>query len=105
MTISFVREYNFFLFQTGVQYDKVLLVLTDAASYMLKAMESLQVLFPKMLHLTCLSHGLHRVAEFVRTKFTEVNQLISKTKAIFVKVKKNRVDVLVCKIQNVKLNE
>lgn len=78
---------NNFSFQIGVQYDKLLLVLTDAAAYMLKAMESLQVLFPKMLHLTCLSHGLHRVAEFVRLEFPEVNQLISKTKAVFVKVK------------------
>lgn len=36
-------------FQTGIQYDKILLVLTDAAAYMIACMTSLQVLFPNML--------------------------------------------------------
>lgn len=73
-------------FQTGIQYDKILLVLTDAAAYMIACMTSLQVLFPNMLHLTCLVHGLHRLAEFVRTKFANVNALISSTKSVFLKV-------------------
>lgn len=62
-------------------------MLTDAAAYMLSAMNSLKVLYPKMVHLTCLSHGLHRVAEFIRSRFPNVNQLIASTKAVFVKVK------------------
>lgn len=63
-------------------------MLTDAASYMISAMNSLRILYPKMLHLTCLAHGLHRVAEFVRAQFPQVNQLISNTKAVFLKVQK-----------------
>lgn len=74
------------MYQAGIQYSKVLLALTDAAAYMISAMGSLQLLYPKMLHLTCFSHGLHRVAEFIRSQFPEVNKLISKTKAVFVKV-------------------
>lgn len=72
--------------QIGIQYDKVLLAVTDAAAYMLLAIRSLQVLYPKMLHVTCCAHGLHRVAEFIRSQFPNVNDLISNTKAVFVKV-------------------
>lgn len=93
-----MREYNFFLFQVGVQYDKVLLVVTDAAAYMIKAMDSLKVLFPNMLHVTCFAHGLHRLAEFIRDQFPQVNKLISKTKAVFVKVK-NGEDVCISTLQ------
>lgn len=49
-------------------------------------MRSLQTLYPKMLHLTCLAHGLHRIAEYIRLEFPEVNRLISNTKAVFIKV-------------------
>lgn len=66
----------------------MLLVLTDAAAYMIAAMNSLQILYSKMLHLTCLAHGLHRVAEFIRTHFPNVNGLIANTKAVFLKVAK-----------------
>lgn len=64
----------------------MLLVATDAAAYMISAMKSLRVLFPKMLHVTCLVHGLHRLAEFIRQEYPEVNELISCVKAVFVKV-------------------
>lgn len=65
--------------------DKVLLLLTDSAAYMLKAGEVLSAIYPKMLHVTCLAHGLHRVAEEVRNNFPEVNMLISSVKKIFLK--------------------
>lgn len=84
--------------KSGILYDKVLLCLTDSAAYMLAAMASMQYLFPKMLHLTCFAHGLHRVAEFVRSKFKDVNSLISYTKAVFLKVNhyfsKNKIEKL-----------
>lgn len=63
-----------------------MLVATDAVAYMLSAMNSLRVLFPKMLHVTCLAHGLHRLAEYIRHEYPEVNELISSVKAVFVKV-------------------
>lgn len=74
------------IFALGIQYNKVLAVLNDAAAYMIAARGSLRILFPKMLHLTCFSHGLHRVAGFIRLQFPNVNQLISKSKSVFVKV-------------------
>ena len=38
-----------------------------------------------MLHVTCLAHGLNRVAEEVRNQFPLVNGLISNGKKVFVK--------------------
>lgn len=52
---------------------------------MKKAISGLGVLYPKMIHLTCISHGLHRLAEHVRTNFENVNRLISETKMVFLK--------------------
>ena len=66
-------------------YDEVLLVCTDAASYKVRAMEGLQVLYSKMIHMTCLAHGLHRVAEMVRTSYPDINRFISLCKSIFLK--------------------
>ena len=73
------------LWPNQILYENVLAVTTDIAPYMCKAMRGLQVLFPKMVHETCLTHGLYRVAELVKTKFLDVNQLISSSKSMFLK--------------------
>lgn len=70
----------------GVDKKNILLVVTDAAPYMVCAMNSLKVLYPKMIHVTCLAHGIHRVADFIRGQFKDVNDLISNVKKIFRKV-------------------
>lgn len=79
------------LWPDGVKHSNVFLLVTDAAPYMCKAASALQVLYPKMLHLTCLVHALHRIAELVRSKFSNVDTLISNTKKVFLKAY-NRVD-------------
>lgn len=66
-------------------YDNILVATTDAAPYMIKAMRTLKGLFPKMVHVTCLAHGLHRVAELVRATNPDVNRLISSAKSVFLK--------------------
>jgi Protein of unknown function (DUF 659) len=78
------------LWPDSIKYDRVLLVCTDAARYMCKAMCGLQVLYPKMIHVTCLAHGLHRVAEYIRTNFSNVNMLISSVKKVFLKAPSRR---------------
>lgn len=77
-----------FLYFSGTDRNKVLLFVTDAAPYMVAAARALNVLYPKMIHLTCTAHGLHRVADFVKDKFDDVNKLISNVKKIFTKVRK-----------------
>lgn len=79
---------RFYLIEnTGIKYDKVLFCVTDAGTQMKLAMRNMQSsLFPKMIHLTCLAHGTHRVAEFIRTKFENVDGWISAVKKVFRKV-------------------
>ncbi|XP_003740992.2 uncharacterized protein LOC100904551 [Galendromus occidentalis] len=73
------------LWPDGVRHAKVLLFVTDGAAYMRKAGSVLQVLFSKMLHLTCAAHAVHRIAEEIRSKFPDVDELISNGKKIFLK--------------------
>lgn len=63
--------------------EDILLFLTDAAPYMKKAGKSLRVLYPKMIHVTCLAHGLSRVAETVRVKYSDIDRLIANGKKVF----------------------
>ena len=59
--------------------------MTDAASYMKLAYKALRGLYPKLKHVTCLAHGLSRVAEKVRSEFSNVNELIARVKLCFTK--------------------
>jgi len=68
-----------------LDYNKVKLLVTDGAAYCLKAGKGLKVLFPNLIHLTCLAHALSRVAELARVTYPKVNLLISETKKVFVK--------------------
>lgn len=70
---------------SGVKYENVLLFVTDAAPYMVKAADSLTVLFPNLIHLTCLAHGIHRVCETIRAEYTTVDKMIAHVKKIFLK--------------------
>ena len=63
----------------------MLLFLTDAAAYMIKAASKIKERYPKMIHLTCLAHGVHRIAEEIRHYFSDVDQFISNMKKIFIK--------------------
>ncbi|XP_055902175.1 uncharacterized protein LOC129938564 [Eupeodes corollae] len=69
----------------GIKKNKILLFLTDAAPYMIKAARGLKILYPKLIHVTCLAHALHRVAEQIRSNFKNVDLLISSGKKIFLK--------------------
>ncbi|XP_039956453.1 uncharacterized protein LOC120772109 [Bactrocera tryoni] len=57
---------------------------------MLSTMKAMKTLYPKMLHCTCFAHGVHRIAEFVRLEFTDVNALISNVKSIYCKAPSRR---------------
>ncbi|XP_063610355.1 uncharacterized protein LOC134785688 [Penaeus indicus] len=82
---AFFNESLLQLWPDQILYHNILVVTTDAAPYMLKAMRGLNVLYPKMIHITCIAHGLHRVAEIIRYNYSEVNRLISAAKTVFVK--------------------
>jgi hypothetical protein len=67
------------------EQENVFLFISDATSCMIKAAKALKLLYPKMIHVTCLAHALHRVAEEVRGSYPEVDQLIANGKKIFIK--------------------
>jgi hypothetical protein len=77
------RFANEVLWPTGVHDEKVLILYSDTAVYMLKAATTLKVFYPNLIHFTCPAHGLQRVAEEVRAKCPQVNKLISITKKCF----------------------
>lgn len=66
-------------------HERVLLFLSDAAPYMVKAGTALQLFDLKMIHKTCLVHAFYRVAETIRSEFSEVDLLISTVKKNFLK--------------------
>ena len=70
--------------QTEIE-SKFFLLLSDAAPYMIKVGKILKKTYPKLLHVTCLSHGIHRVAEDIRAHFPNVNTMIGAVKAVFKK--------------------
>jgi hypothetical protein len=74
------------LWKDEVKRDRILLFITDAAPYMLKATKGLKMLYPRMVHLTSLVYSLHRVAEEIRGNYPDVDSLISNIKKIFLKV-------------------
>ena len=71
------------LWPDKVERQNVLLSVSDAAPYMIKAAKALELLNPKMIHLTRLAHALHRVVEEVRGSYPEVDQLIANGKKRF----------------------
>lgn len=74
------------LWPDGIKYSNVLLLVTDAAKYMVKTGNALKKsTYGKLVHLTCAAHGLHRVAESIRMNFKAVNKLIANGKKVFLK--------------------
>lgn len=67
----------------NIKYNNVLLFVSDAAPYMVKAGTVLKNFYTKMIHVTCCAHGLHRIAEQIRGQFGTVDELISNMKKIF----------------------
>lgn len=75
---------NFWL-PNPVPTEKILILLSDAASYMLKVGQNLKIFYENLIHVTCLAHGLNRAAETIRASFPLVNDLIANVKKIFIK--------------------
>ena len=67
----FFKQCMFLLWPEGVRYDDVLLFVTDAVPYIVKGGKVVQAFYPKMVHIICLAHSLHRVAEEIRANFCQ----------------------------------
>jgi len=78
-------KHFFLLWPEGIKRDNVLLFVSDAVPYMVKAGKALSSLYTKMNHITCLAHAVHRVCEEIRKNFLKIDSLISNGKKIFLK--------------------
>lgn len=63
---QFVNNSLKVLFPNSLDENKILLIYTDAAAYMIAAVQLLKVFYPSVTHITCLAHGVNRVAEQIR---------------------------------------
>ncbi|XP_017472303.1 PREDICTED: uncharacterized protein LOC108363449 [Rhagoletis zephyria] len=101
-TIS--RAFNDSITLLGEDFDKnkVLLFLTNSASYMAKAARGLKIFYPKLLHVTCLALSIHRLAEEISSHFNELNLLISNGGKLFLKAP-SRVQVFNAKFPGIPL--
>lgn len=60
-------------------------MVSDASGYMKAAYDVLSPTFPKMIHVTCLAHGLRHVAEEICNQYPLVNEWITCIERVFVK--------------------
>lgn len=73
------------LWPEEVQRDKVLIFVTDAAPYMKKSVVGIQLFYPRIIHITCIAHGVHRICEKLRSQYANVDSLIANIKKAFSK--------------------
>jgi len=79
----FVNECILSLWPSGSGADRLLLLVTDAAPYMVKAGKHLKVFYPNLIHLTCIAHAAQLVAEKVREQFSLVDKFIATATRVF----------------------
>ena len=65
--------------------EKFLLLVTDAATYMVKAGKSLKSFYPKLVHITCMAHLINRISCFIRNHYELTDEFIAENKKIFSK--------------------
>jgi hypothetical protein len=71
------------LWPEEVRNDDMLLFLSDTAPYMVKSGNAIKNLYSKIIHVTCLAHVFHRVAETVRINNPKIDRIIANVKKVF----------------------
>jgi hypothetical protein len=69
----------------SIERNNFLLLITDAARYMMLAGRILKSLYSKLFHVTCVAHLLHNAAMIVRSHFSTVDNLVACVKAATLK--------------------
>ncbi|KAL4084278.1 hypothetical protein QTP88_028103 [Uroleucon formosanum] len=62
------------LWPEGVRHNDVLLYLSDAAPYIVKSGNAIKIFYPKVIHVTCIIHGLHHIAEKICGHYSKVDK-------------------------------
>ena len=71
----------------NIHKNNLILIISDAARYMTKSTDTLKILFPNVLHITCVLHLLHNCALKIKSVYPSIDNLISSLKAATVKNK------------------
>lgn len=80
---SVAKAVDGILEELGVKRENVVMFVTDGAPYMKVAGRILKIWYRNMIHITCLAHSLHRLAEYIRSQFKQVDRLIALAKKVF----------------------
>ncbi|KAF7679722.1 hypothetical protein CDIK_4485, partial [Cucumispora dikerogammari] len=70
--------------------EDVLLIISDSASYMIKAISQLKNVYVNMNHISCIAYLAHNCALKIKAKYKRADLLISSIKAITVRNHTNR---------------
>lgn len=73
----------------GIEYDKVWLLVSDQAPYMISAGAALKLMFTNLRHISCIAHAIHRVCEAIRAEYSLADRFVALMKNILVKCPAN----------------
>ncbi|VVC26448.1 Ribonuclease H-like domain,Domain of unknown function DUF659 [Cinara cedri] len=65
--------------------QKVLIFISDAGTYTIKAVNTCKIFFPKLIHTTCMALVANRILEKIRELYPDINKLINDGKIAFLK--------------------
>lgn len=82
-TCQFINESLRILWPDRIEYGRLLVLISDSASYMKSAYNGLKTLYPKLLHVTCLAHGLHLICDKIRVTFPVADAVVTEVKKVF----------------------
>ena len=69
----------------NVNRENFLLLISDAARYMVSAANTMKMLYPNLHNITCITHMLHNCALKIRSYYPEIDNLIACVKATTIK--------------------
>jgi len=75
----------FLLWPEGIRQDDVILFVTVATSFKVKAAKSLKTLYSKMMHVICFAYAHHEVVETICGILNNVDGLVSNVIKVFLK--------------------
>ena len=78
-----------------ISTEDVLLIISDSASYMIKAISQLKNVYVNMNHISCIAHLAHNCALKIKTNYKRVDLLIDLTKQLSLRT--TQIEILLMK--------
>ena len=75
------REIDELALSLGIPRMDFVLIISDAASHLVKSYQTLKILFPQLFRYTCMSHLVHNCCLRIKENFKLTDKLIDTTKA------------------------